>query len=163
MEPPAGSATSRLQLAKLKGARIIGVASGRNEDFLRELGVDAFIDYTTTPVEQVGRAVDVVYDTVGGEHGDRLLSVLKRGGRLIPINIGNYSAELAAQIGVTIGAHRPPLHSDSAQLVELGGLIDAGRVRVAIDTIIPLSEARKAHERAEGGHLRGKIVLRVVE
>jgi NADPH:quinone reductase-like Zn-dependent oxidoreductase len=113
-----------VQVAKIKGARVIGVASGRNEDFLRELGVDAFIDYTTTPVEQVGRVVDLVYDTVGGENGNRLLSVLKRDGRLIPINIGNYSTEHAAQIGVTIGTHHPQLHSDGAQLVEIGGLID---------------------------------------
>jgi NADPH:quinone reductase-like Zn-dependent oxidoreductase len=101
---------------------------------------------------------------VGEQHGDRLLTVLKRGGRLIPINMGNFSAAHAAAAGVTIGtSHHQPLRSSGAQLAEIGGLIDAGRLRVAIDTVVPLAEARKAHERGECGHVRGKIVLQVVE
>jgi NADPH:quinone reductase-like Zn-dependent oxidoreductase len=152
-----------VQLARLKGARVIAVASGRHEAFLRELVIDEFIDYTATPIEQAVRNVDLVYDTVGGANGERLLSVLKRGGRLIPINIGNYPAERAAQLGITIGAGRPRLHPDTAQLAEVGRLIDAGRLRVAIDTVVPLSQAREAHIRGESGHLRGKIVLSVVE
>ena len=152
-----------VQLAKLKGARVIGVAAGRHAAFLRELGVDEFIDYTVAPVEQIVHAIDVVFDTVGGEN-NRLLSVLKRGGRFIPINIGNYSAERAFEAGITIGTgHQQALQSSGAQLAEIGTLIDAGQIRVVIDTVVPLAEARKAHERGEAGHIRGKIVLRVVE
>ncbi len=152
-----------VQLAKLKGARVIGVASGRNAEFLRDLGADQFIDYTTTPVEQVAHDVDLVYDTVGGPSQDRLLNVLKRGGRLIPVNLGNYSAEHAAKVGVTVGSSHPRLHSDRAQLVEIASLIESGRVRVVVETVLPLSEARKAHELVERQHVRGKIVLRLVE
>lgn len=153
-----------VQLAKFKGARVIGVASGSHMAFLRELGVDECIDYTVTPIEQMAHDVDVVFDTVGGQHGDRLLGVLKRGGRLIPINVGHYSAKHAAEAGVILGtSHQQRLHSDTTQLDEIGSLIATGRLRVAIDTVFPLSEARKAHERGEAGHLRGKIVLRVRE
>jgi NADPH:quinone reductase-like Zn-dependent oxidoreductase len=152
-----------VQLAKIKGAHVIAVASGRHETFLRELGIDEYIDYTTTPVEQAVRNVDLVYDTVGGANGDHLLSVLKRGGRLVGINIGNYSAERAARLGITIGTKHPRLHPDAAQLAEISRLVDTGRLRVAIDTVVPLSQVRQAHVRGESGHLRGKIVLRVVE
>jgi NADPH:quinone reductase-like Zn-dependent oxidoreductase len=152
-----------VQLAKIKGTHVIAVASNRHEAFLRKLGVDEFIDYTTSPVEQVVRNIDLVYDTVGGANGDRLLSVLKRGGRLVGINIGNYPTERAAQLGITIGTGRPSLHPDAAQLTEIGRLINAGCLRVAIDTVVPLSHAHQAHIRGESGHLRGKIVLRVVE
>jgi NADPH:quinone reductase-like Zn-dependent oxidoreductase len=150
-----------VQLAKLKGAYVIGVASGRHADFLRALGVDQFIDYTTTPLEQVVRDVDLVYDTVGGPGQDRLLTLLKRGGTLIPINLGNASPEHAAQLHVSIGTGRPRLHADRAQLSALAGLVASGQVRVITETILPLAEARKAHEIAERQHVRGKIVLRV--
>jgi NADPH:quinone reductase-like Zn-dependent oxidoreductase len=153
-----------VQLAKLKGARVIGVASRRNARFLRELGVDEFIDYTTTSVEQAIHDVDLVFDTVGGEQGDRLISILKRGGRLIPINIGNYSVEHAAEASVIMGtSHQRRLFSSGEQLAEIGRLIDAGRLRVVVEKIFPLSEARKAHEFVESHHLRGKMVLRVID
>jgi len=150
-----------VQLAKVKGARVIGTASGGHAAFLRELGVDEFIDYTVAPVEQVVHDIDVVFDTVGGEN-NRLLSVLKRGGRFVPVNIGNYSAERASEAGITIGtSHHQALQSSGVQLAEIGKLIDTGQVHVAIDTVVPLAEAHKAHERGEAGHIRGKIVLRV--
>jgi NADPH:quinone reductase-like Zn-dependent oxidoreductase len=49
------------------------------------------------------------------------------------------------------------------QLVQIGALIDAGRVRPVIDTVLPLSQARQAYEQGAKGHTRGKIVLRVVD
>lgn len=150
-----------VQIAKNAGTRVIGVASGRHEAFLSELGVDEFIDYTAISPEKVAHDVDLVIDTVGGENADCLLEVLKPGGVLLSLSLGGYSAERTASASVTI--QRMQVHSDGAQLAQIGSLIDAGRLRVAIDTIVPLSEARKAHERGERGHLRGKIVLRVAE
>jgi NADPH:quinone reductase-like Zn-dependent oxidoreductase len=152
-----------VQLAKLKGARVIGTASGRHAAFLRELRVDEFIDYTVTSVEQVAHDVDVVFDTVGHEN-HHLLAVLKRGGKFIPINIGTVSAEHAAEAGIIMGTGQGHmLQSSGVQLAEIGKLIDAGLIRVAIDTVMPLADAHKAHERGEAGHLQGKIVLRVAE
>jgi NADPH:quinone reductase-like Zn-dependent oxidoreductase len=150
-----------VQLAKARGAQVIGVASGRHEAFLREVGVDQFIDYTTTPLEHVAHDVDLVLDAAGVKDGDRLLDVLKRGGRLVPIFLGNYSAKRAAEASVTISLCM--MHADAAQLVEIGRLIDTGLVHVSIEMVVPLWEARKAHERGESQHLSGKIVLRVME
>lgn len=150
-----------VQLAKAKGARVIGVASGRHETFLRGLGVDVFIDYTTTPLEQAGHVADLVLDTVGGEQGTRLFSVLKRGGTLVPIFLGNYSPEQAAAAGVTIGGKQ--VRPDAVHLDQISRLIDSGHIRIAIDTIFSLSEAQKAHQRYMSHHMRGKIILRVGE
>lgn len=149
-----------VQLAKARGARVIGVASGRHETFLREVGVDQFIDYTTTPLEQAVHKVDLVIDTVGAKDGDRLLSVIKQGGKLVPIFLGQYSVARAAEASVTISLCL--MHANAAQLVEIGKLIDAGHVRVAVDLVVPLQEVRKAHERGERQHQHGKIVLRVI-
>jgi NADPH:quinone reductase-like Zn-dependent oxidoreductase len=53
------------------------------------------------------------------------------------------------------------VRSNGPQLAELGRLLDAGTVRIAVDSTFPLADARKAHERAARGHIRGKIVLTV--
>ncbi|WP_365929058.1 zinc-binding dehydrogenase [uncultured Sphingomonas sp.] len=65
----------------------------------------------------------------------------------------------AASLGVTVSATQ--VRSNGAQLAELGRLLDSGTVRVAVDSTYPLSEAAAAHERAEAGHIQGKIVLTV--
>lgn len=149
-----------VQLAKWKGAHVIAVASGKHESFLRELGADEFIDYTKSPPEDAAHDVDLVLDTLGGPTTGRFLRILKRGGALFPVFLGFSDAEEAAKLGVTVSMTQ--VRSNGPQLAELGRLLDAGTVRVAIDSTFPLADARKAHERAVGGHIQGKIVLTVV-
>jgi NADPH:quinone reductase-like Zn-dependent oxidoreductase len=148
-----------LQLAKWKGARVIAVASSTHESFLRELGADEFIDYTKNRPEELVRDVDLVLDTVGGHDSSRFLSVLKPGGALFPVFFGEYDDEETAKLGVTVSGTQ--VRSNGAQLAEPGRLLDAGTLRVAIDSTFPLAEARAAHERAAKGHIQGKIVLTV--
>jgi NADPH:quinone reductase-like Zn-dependent oxidoreductase len=148
-----------VQFAKLHRARVIGVASGRHERFMRELGVDEFIDYRRTAAEEVVRDVDVVVDTVGGPDGHRFLKVIRPGGTLTPVYFGDYRPAEAAGLGIAIRGTQ--VHSDGTQMAGLGALIDQGQVRVGIDSVYPLAEAAKAHTRAEQGHLQGKIVLTV--
>ncbi|MCG0284433.1 NADP-dependent oxidoreductase [Streptomyces sp. PSAA01] len=148
-----------LQLAKWKGARVIAVASGGHEAFLRELGADEFIDYTKERPEDVARDVDLVLDTVGGPDSRRFLRTVKRGGSLYPVYFGEFDDEENAKLGVTVTAAQ--VRSNGAQLAELGRLLADGVIRVAIDSTFPLADARAAHERAAQGHLRGKIVLTV--
>lgn len=151
-----------LQLAKWKGARTIAVGSGRHEAFLYDLGADAFIDYTKAAVEDVVGDVDLVVDAVGGPGSGRFLRTLKRGGALFPIfPLGFAGAEEAGKLGVTVSTTQ--VRSSGAQLAQLAGLLDAGTVRVAIDSIFALADARQAHERAARGHVRGKIVLSVID
>ncbi|WP_208800652.1 NADP-dependent oxidoreductase [Microbispora triticiradicis] len=148
-----------VQLAKIKGAYVIGVASGRHETFLRELGADEFLDYTTTRVEDEVRDVDVLIDTVGGPDAHRFLPVLRRGGVISPVFHAEYHRERAADLGISF--RHGQVHSDGGQMAELARLLELGRLRVGIDSVFPLAEAAKAHERAERGHIQGKIVLRV--
>jgi NADPH:quinone reductase-like Zn-dependent oxidoreductase len=148
-----------LQLAKWKGARVIAVASGAHESFLSELGTDEFIDYTKSRPEDLLHDVDLVLDTVGGPDSSRFLRTLKRGGALFPVFPGEFDEEETAKLGVTVSIAQ--VRSNGAQLAELGGLLDAGTVRVAIDSTFALADARAAHERAARGHLQGKIVLTV--
>lgn len=148
-----------VQLAKWKGAHVIAVASAKHESFLRELGADEFIDYTKSAPEDVAQDVDLVLDSLGGPTTGRFLRTLKRGGALFPVFIGFSDAEEAAKQGVTVSMTQ--VRSNGPQLAELGLLLDAGTVRVAIDSRFPLADARKAHERAAGGHIQGKLVLTV--
>ncbi|MET7732057.1 NADP-dependent oxidoreductase [Streptomyces sp. NPDC005402] len=150
-----------LQLAKWKGAHVIAVASGAHETFLRELGADEFIDYTKDRPEEVARGVDLVLDSVGGPRSRRFLQTLKRGGALYPVYFGDFDDEENAKLGVTVTATQ--VRSSGAQLAELGRLVEAGTVRVAIDSTFALADARAAHERAAKGHIRGKIVLTVAQ
>lgn len=149
-----------VQLALLRGADVVAVASGRHEKFLHELGVETFVDYTTgDPVSAAG-TVDVVIDCVGGIGGvdaGRWLSTIVDGGRLVPITLASYPPEELSRRGITrVGGQ---VQSSGADLRELNTLFDADTLTVAIDSVYPLADARSAHERAERGHLQGKIVL----
>ncbi len=149
-----------VQLAKWQGAHVIAVASGEQEAFVRALGADEFIDYTTSTPEDVAHDVDLVVDTLGGPTTGRFLRTLKPGGALFPVfPLGFTGAEEAAKQGFTVSATQ--VRSSGPQLADLGRLLAAGTVRVAIDSTFPLAEARQAHERAARGQLRGKIVLTV--
>ncbi|MFE6410899.1 NADP-dependent oxidoreductase [Streptomyces sp. NPDC057837] len=150
-----------LQLAKWKGARVIAVASGVHASFLRDLGADRFIDYTRARPEDLVRDVDLVVDTVGGPGSGRFLRTLKPGGALYPVLPGEFGEEDLAQAGGDVTVSTGQVRSSGAQLARLGRLLDAGTIRVALDSTFPLAEARAAHERAARGHVQGKIVLTV--
>jgi NADPH:quinone reductase-like Zn-dependent oxidoreductase len=147
-----------VQFAKAKGAYVIGTASGKNQAFLRELGVDEAIDYEKTRFEDVVHDVDVVLDTIGGEVQERSWKVLKKGGILVSV-VGPPNAEQAAKYGARAAMFQ--MQPGSADLVEIARLVDAGRVKTVVDTVLPLADARRAHELSAHGHARGKIVLRV--
>lgn len=150
-----------LQLAKWKDAHVIAVASGGHETFLRELGADEFIDYSKTRPEETVRGLDLVLDTLGGSETSRFLPTLKRGGALFPVFLGFADPEETARLGVTVSSTQ--VRSNGAQLAELGKLVTAGTVRVAIDSTYALTDAAAAHERAARGHLQGKIVLTIAD
>lgn len=149
-----------VQIAKWQGARVIAVASGKHEALLRSLGADEFIDYTTTTPEDVVRDVDLVIDSVGGPDTGRFLRTLKVGGALFPIfPLGFSGGEEAAKLGVTVSTTQ--VRSNGRQLAEIAPLLSDGTIRVVIDSTYPLADARKAHERAAGRNLQGKLVLTV--
>jgi NADPH:quinone reductase-like Zn-dependent oxidoreductase len=148
-----------VQFAKWKGAHVIGTASARNQDFLRELGADETIDYATERFEETARDVDMVFDTIGGETQARSWQALRKGGILVS-TVGPPSAEEAAQRGARQGMIQA--QPNASQLAEIAKLIDGGKVKVFVETVLPLKEARRAHGMSQTGHTRGKIVLRVI-
>jgi NADPH:quinone reductase-like Zn-dependent oxidoreductase len=148
-----------VQLAKWKGAHVTAVASGIHEPFVRKLGVDEFIDYTTDRAEEVAHDLDLVLDTVGGPESGRFLRTIKRGGALFPVFMAPIDPQEAAKHGVSVSSTQ--VRASGRQLAELGRLLDSRTVQVAIDSTFPLAEASRAHERAARGHIEGKIVLTV--
>lgn len=154
-----GVGSFAVQLAKWKGAYVIGTASDRNLDLIKSLGVDEAIDYRTTPFETVVEDVDVVYDTVGGKVQQKSWQVLKSGGILVGI-VNQPDEAIAAQHNAR--AAYVFLQPNAAQLTEIANLIDAGVVRAIVENVFPLSEARQAHELSQSGRTRGKIVFQVI-
>ncbi|MBH0779594.1 NADP-dependent oxidoreductase [Nocardia sp. NEAU-351] len=144
-----------VQLAAHAGAKVVAVASGRHRELLERLGVDTFVDYTVTPVEDWPHGVDFLFDSVGGPQAYRFTPVVRDGGTIMPIFHGDYRPDRA------ITVRHNQVHSDGDQLTALAELVDAGGLHVAVDSVYPLAEAAAAHRRAETGHIRGKIVLRV--
>jgi NADPH:quinone reductase-like Zn-dependent oxidoreductase len=150
-----------VQLARWAGAQVIATASARNRDFLRGLGANEVIDYTTTRFEEVVQSADVVFDTAGGDTLARSWQVVKPGGMLVSVVSPRPSADAIKGHDVRFAWF--VVQPNREQLVQIGALIDAGRIRPIIDTVLPLAQARQAYEQGAKGHTRGKIVLRVVE
>jgi NADPH:quinone reductase-like Zn-dependent oxidoreductase len=154
-----GVGTFAVQFAKMKGARVIATASKKNHEFLRSLGADETIDYTTTKFEDVVHGVDAILDTITGETMERSWQVLKKGGILVSI-LEPPSPEKAAAHGVR--CHHTFVQPNVEQLNEITKLVDAGKLKIIIEKVFPLTEARAAQESNATGHTRGKIVLRVI-
>ncbi|QAY68546.1 NADP-dependent oxidoreductase [Paenibacillus protaetiae] len=150
-----------VQLARWKGAAVIGAASARNKTFLDRLGVDRFVDYTAVLPPDMVRIADLVLDTAGGDQGSWLLDTLKPGGRLVPIAWGSYSSEQAEKASVIVQqVQYPPIAP--VYLQELSQLVDSGQLNVEIDSIFPLEETANAHLKSESRRTRGKIVISII-
>lgn len=146
-----------VQLARWKGARVVGTASGGNADFLRSLGAEP-VDYGKERFEDVVGDADVVLDSLGGDVMERSLLALRKGGVLVSIR-DEPSEEKLEEHGVR--AQRVLVRPEGQQLAEIAALIEAGEVRPVVDAELPLSEVNEAFALSEAGHIRGKIVLRV--
>ena len=154
-----GVGSLAVQLAKAKGAHVIGVASGRNEAFVKALGVDEFVDYTRQDVAVVVKDVDVVFDVVGGDTFERALRTLKRGGFLVTAVA--FPSESAGQaLGVNVS--RVFCKPDAGTLREISALVSAGQLNAQVSSVLPLAEVKQALRLSETGRTRGKIVLQVI-
>ncbi len=145
-----------VQFAKWKGAYVIGTASAQNEAFLRELGVDEFVNYQTTPFESVVKDVDLVLDAVGFDTSERSIQVIKSGGMMVSL-VTPPPAEAAALHNVQVkyvGAQ--PNRED---LTEIAQLIDAGHVKPHISHEMHLDQIHEALQINQLGHTRGKIAV----
>ncbi|APE19630.1 MULTISPECIES: NADP-dependent oxidoreductase [Streptomyces] len=146
-----------VQIAKARGAYVIGTASAGKHQLVRELGADEVVDYRETRFEDVVSDVDVVLDGIGGETAARSLKVLRDGGRLItlpgPDDVPAAPDEVRA-VWVLV-------EPDHLGLREIAALVEQGKLRPVVEVAVPLAEAAKAHEIGEQGRTTGKIVLTV--
>ncbi|WES64466.1 NADP-dependent oxidoreductase [Microbacter sp. GSS18] len=153
-----------VQFAAYFGAHVTATASGRNASWLREIGANVVIDYTSTRFDDVLSGMDVVIDLVGNavdDTGTRSLSVLRPGGMYVLVPTGSWPGYAEAADAAGVRATSFKVTPDGNALATIGRLLDSGAVQVYIDQVLELSDAAKAHAAVEDGHTRGKIVLRV--
>lgn len=150
-----------VQIAKARGAHVIGTASAGKHEFLRGLGADEVIDYRETDFAEAVKDVDVVLDTLGGETSVRSLGVLRPGGvvvSILPVGSDDFYEE-AERLGVR--ALRMLVDSDRADLRAIADLVDKGQLRAEIAGTFPLADAAEAHALGDTGRTAGKLVLTV--
>ncbi|MFI7011109.1 NADP-dependent oxidoreductase [Streptomyces sp. NPDC050145] len=150
-----------VQIAKARGAYVIGTASAAKHDFVRGLGADEVIDYRTADYVKEVRDVDVVLDTLGGEDRLRSLEVLRPGGVLVSILPGGMDevTRRAEELGVR--AVDMLVEHDQAGMSAVAALVESGRLRVHVSGTYPLADAAQAHAEGETGRVTGKLVLSV--
>jgi NADPH:quinone reductase-like Zn-dependent oxidoreductase len=144
------------QLARWRGAHVIGIVSVREADHTRALGADEVHD----PFGLAGKLdpVDLVFDTAGGEVLREAAEVVRDGGRLVSI-----AEEPPVTPGARFDASFFVVEPNRGQLEEITGLVERGDLRPAIDAVFPLDDARAAFARSMERGKRGKVVLQVKE
>lgn len=143
-----------VQLAHLHGAWVATTVSATDKDFVKSIGADESIDYRETPFERGGRDIDLVFDTVGGDTLRRSWQVLKPGGRLVTIAATSESeSDARVQKAFFI------VELNGAQLVEVGNLLEAGKLQTMVGAVVPVSRSAEAYSGALGKRGRGKFVI----
>lgn len=152
-----------VQIAKTRGAYVIGTARAAKHEFLRGLGADEVVDYSEVDFAEVVSDVDVVVDGIGGEYGPRSLRTLREGG--IVVSLASPAEAALAEVARAAGLRAAFMivEADQAGLRGVADLVADGRLRAQIDTVLPLGDAAKAHEIVEAGRTTGKVVLTVAE
>ena len=148
-----------VQIAKARGAYVIGTARADRHPFLAALGVDEAIDYTRCEPAAVVRDLDVVLDLAGGLTAVRSLPVLRDGGILIGVSSGIDAARAAADGRVRVCYLL--VEPDHSGLEAIAALVDRRALRVHVARTFPLADAQLAHRLGEMGGVTGKLVLAV--
>ena len=146
-----------VQLAKWRGAHVIGTASAKNADFVRSLGADQVIDYQAGPFEKSVYNMDVVIDVVGGDVSERSLHVLRPDGLFVTV-AGMPPEEQARALGVRVARGTRP---GPDVLRQISQLIESGKIHPVVGPIFSLADAGKAQAQGETGHGRGRILLHI--
>ena len=146
-----------VQLARWKGAHVIGTASAGNLDFVRSLGAELALDYNAAPFETLVRDMDAVIDTVGGDLIERSLKVLRPDGIFVTVS-GRPDPEAAKAQGVrAVGGRR----SATENLAQISELIESKKIVTSVGKVFPLRRARQAQELSQTRHGRGRIILQI--
>jgi NADPH:quinone reductase-like Zn-dependent oxidoreductase len=150
-----------VQIAKARGAHVIGTASAAKHGFLAELGVDEAIDYTAVAVEEQASDVDVALDLVGTEQTVRAHATLRDGGLFVAVASASGVDALREAAGDRTRVTSMLVEPDRAGLEALVGLVESGELRPHVAATFPLQDAARAHEAGETGRTQGKLVLTI--
>ncbi len=163
-----GVGSAAVQIAKLLGARVLATAGGAERARrARELGADEIIDHASEDLGARVRALtgrkgaDVVIEHVGGPVFEAAVGALARNGRLVTCG-ATIGPRATLDLNLLFGRHLSLLGSwmgRRAELVEALKFVSAGRLVPVVDVVLPLAEARQAHERIEARRMFGKVVL----
>lgn len=152
-----------VQFAKMNGAYVIGVASDKNEKFLKSIGVDLFINYKKESFEKIVSGLDAVLDAMGGEVLYRSLSCVKPGGTVVCLPSSTKddpkAIELAKEYGVKL--MWPMMYTDSKQIKTIAEMLEQKKLKVFIDKIFILEQIAWAHKAIETHGTKGKVVVRI--
>jgi NADPH:quinone reductase-like Zn-dependent oxidoreductase len=147
-----------VQIAKARGAYVLGTARAEKHPFLTDLGVDEAIDYTSENVAERARDVDVVLDAVGGDAASGALRSVRDGGVVVTLS-GTSVGPLRELAGDRVRVGGILVEPDRAGLEAIAELAAAGALRPHVSHTFPLADAARAHELGEAGHTQGKLVL----
>jgi NADPH:quinone reductase-like Zn-dependent oxidoreductase len=140
------SGTLAVQYGKYLGAHVTGVCSTKNLEFVRSIGADAVIDYTTTDHLEPGIEFDFILDSVGKIKSSKIKETfkqsLKKNGKYVSIDNGN-------------------LILSSSRLDQISELVISGRLKPFIDKTYPLDQIVEAHEYVQKGHKRGGVAIAI--
>lgn len=151
-----------VQVAKARGAYVIGTARSAQHEFLSDLGIDEAIDYTQQDVADSVRDIDVVLDLVGGETGLRSLPVLRDGGLLISVPSRADVEPLRQAAGERVRVTAILVEPDRTGMEAIAALVEDGALRVHVAKTFRLEDAARAHELGESGRTGGgKLVLTI--
>ncbi len=156
-----GVGVSAVQLAKVGRARVIAVASSRNQSLCEELGADHFLDYQNRdPLSRIAEPYDLIFDTVDAFDRREALSSLATGGMLVTLNPG-----VKAFYSSIVSRRRSRKHvievvkPDGRQLARIAEHVASGRMRPVVEETIPIAEVARGWQRSMDGHVAGKLVL----
>jgi len=153
-----GVGSLAVQLAKHRGAWVIGTCSTANAELVKSLGADEVINYQSEPFWEKAEDLDVVFDTIGGQTQERSWQTLKPGGLLVSV-IDPPSEDKAKGLGRR-GAF-VFIQPNAGYLMAMAELIDGGHLRPVVGRVFPFTEAKAALRLSQSGHAVGKIVLSV--
>jgi len=147
-----------VQFAKARGATVVATVGTQDVEFVKQLGADQVVDYTRERFEDEVRDVDLVLDLIAGETQERSWAILKDGGTMIS-SLARPSEAKAREHHAR--AENFVAHPDRDELIEIGRLIDEGRVHPHVSAVFELKEAARAQAQLEQRHAQGKVVLQM--
>lgn len=153
-----GVGTFAIQLAKANGANVIGIASEKNHEYMKELGADETITYEDTNIAEAvlnveSDGVDLIFDCTRGDTLQRSLKALKKGGKLVSITKSN------PDIDSNIDFEYVFVEPNSKQLDHIRELVEEGKIDITISGTFSLEETAEALEQIQSLHTRGKTVI----